>query len=312
MFGETLALTVAERRGRYYLEDDQAGAPPQKVFGAEGSERLPGHELSSDSPDRWDEAGPAAGAAVDAAGYLAATYDYFARIHGRAGALGGGAGVRATVHFGHRWNNAFWNGRQLAFGDGDGLQLAPLAGALDVVAHEYTHAVTQAAARLGHSDESGAVNEAISDLFACFVEHEVRGPTANWTVGEEVDLVGGRGLRDLGDPHRSGGPAHVDEETDTADDRGGIHFNSLIVSHAGYLMTAGGTNAVSKLSVDGIGLQAASAVWYRALTRYLQPDADLRDAADATVAAAGDLFGEGTKKEAVTAAWRAVGVLPER
>lgn len=313
IFGEALPLGITERRGRYVLEDGGSGSPAQRTFSWEDGAQLPGREVSSDAVDRWDEAGPAAGAAVDAHAYVARAYGYYARVHGRDGALGDGAGMRATVHYGDAFADAFWNGKQLVFGDGDAESFAPLSGALDVVGHEYTHAVTHASCGLGHAGEPGALNEAISDLFGTFIEHDARGDRANWTIAEDVYLAGGtRGLRDLADPHRTLGPAHVDEQLVTEEDRGGVHFNSMIASHAGYLMSMGGTNAVSKLDVTGIGRSAAEKVWYRAVTRYLHPAANFRDAADATLAAARDLFGPGEQAQAVAKAWSAVGVLPER
>ena len=312
VFGETLSLNLAERRGRYFLEDDGSGSPPQRTYTFKNGGHLPGVELSSVALDQWDDAGPGAGAAVDAHAYVTLAYSYFGRVHGRDGALGDGAGMRASVHFGQAFNNAFWNGKQLVFGDGDGLEFAPLSGGLDVVAHEYTHAVTQSSSRLGHEDESGALNEGISDLFGSFIEHDTRGDAGNWIIGEDVYIAGGtHGLRDLSDPHRTNNPAHLDEKVVTSDDRGGIHVNSTVPSHAGYLMTIGGTNSVSKIEVTGIGRAMAEKIWYRALTRYLHPSSNFRDAADATVAAARDLFEPGPQSSAVQRAWQAVGVLPE-
>jgi bacillolysin len=312
VFGDQQPLDVAERNGRYYLEDARAGSPPQKVYGAAGGGRLPGSEVSSARADRSDDSGPFRGAAVDAAAYASATSDYYARVHGRKGALGDGAGVRATVHYGYAFNNAFWNGRQLVFGDGDGATFAPLSGALDVVAHEFTHAVTQASAGLGRAGEPGALNEAVSDIFACFIEHDLRGAGANWRIGEDVYFPGqNAALRDLANPHRTRQPMHTGEEVETDQDNGGVHVNASIPGHAAWLMTVGGVHALSGVPVAAIGRAAAQRIWYRALTRYLGPHSDFRDAADATVAAAQDLYGAKSGKTAsVRDAWRAVGVLP--
>ncbi|MSP59983.1 MAG: peptidase M4 family protein [Myxococcales bacterium] len=310
VFGDRKPLLVAARSGRFYLEDDRAGAPSQRVHSSAGGRRLPGTEVSSTNKNRFDEVTEGRGAAVDAHAYLAASDAYFRRLHGRSGALDDGAGLVATVHYGHRYNNAYWNGRQLVFGDGDGLTFAPLAGALDVVAHEYTHAVIQSSSSLGHQGQSGALNEAIADLFGCFVERYTRGG-GNWRVGEEVYHPGHHdALRDLADPHRTRQPAHWDERVVTSSDRGGVHKNSTIASHAGYLMTDGGENSVSGIQVSGIGVAAAERVWYRALTRYLGPSSDFLDAADATVAAAHDLYGA-AGPVGVARAWQAVGVMPE-
>lgn len=311
VFGETETIEVTARSQRFYLEDGSAGRPAQKIYSAGNGDKLPGHLISSRRRDEWDQVPEGAGAAVDAQAYLSATHDYYARVHGRAGALGNGVGMRATVHFGRRYPSAFWNGRQLVFGDGDRMSSAPPSGALDVVAHEFTHAVIESSARLGRDGERGAVNEAIADIFGCFVEHAVRESAANWRVGDELfrNPVG-RGGRDLEDPHRSANPAHLSEEVATTEDRGGIHLNSTIVSHAAFLMSEGGTHTVSGIGVRRIGLEAAERIWYRALIRYLGPSSDFSDAADATIAAARDLYGAGSPTtDSVRAAWVAVGVV---
>ncbi len=309
VFGAIQTLEIAERHGRFYLENSAAGSYPQKTYSAAGGARLPGRELSSERADRWDEADPGQGAAVDAHAYVTATQDYFAKVHGRDGWADRGRGMRSVVHFGQRFNNAFWDGKQLVFGDGDGKTFAPLSGALDVVAHEFTHAVTQASTHLGHQAESGALNEAISDLFGCFIERRVHSTSSNWTVGEQIYRPGYHtSLRDLLDPHHTGNPAHIIERIATEGDRGGVHINSTIASHAGYLMAEGGTNSVSREHVKAIGSGATELIWYRALTTYLGRTSGFRDAADATIAAAVDLFGSGEKAVAVKQAWHAVGI----
>jgi neutral peptidase B len=110
---------------------------------------------------------------------------------------------------------------------------------------------------------------------------------------------------------RTQNPAHANEWVATSQDNGGIHVNSTIASHAAYLMAQGGKNAVSKLHVAAIGEPAVEKIWYRAVTRYLGPSSGFRDAADATVASAKDLFGDGAQADGVTKAWVAVGVLPQ-
>ncbi len=207
--GDHQALVIAESNGHYSLTDGDDASPAQRTYSAGGAARLPGHLVTSDRPDRWDTGAPGRGAAVDAHAFVTATHRYFATAHGRKGWDGQGRGMRATVHYGNGFANAFWDGAQLVFGDGDGAHFIALSGALDVVAHEFTHAVTESSARLGHTDEPGALNEAISDVFGCFVEHAVRGNHANWTVGEAVAVGFAHGIRDLKDPHLTGSPAHA-------------------------------------------------------------------------------------------------------
>jgi thermolysin len=310
-FGETLQFEIAARSGRYYLEDAAMGSPPQRIYGAANGARLPGTLLSSPRPDRWDLAPFGAGAALEAQVHLAQVEDYYQRVHGRRGALGNGAGLHATVHYGEGFANAFWDGRHLVFGDGVPGQMAPLSAGLDVVAHEYTHAVISSTARLGHAGESGALNEGLADAFASLVEHATRPGHANWTMGEDVVQTYPHVLRDLANPHTTGDPAHVSEAVSTVDDNGGIHANSTIPAHAVCLLAQGGTNPVSHLRVDGIGPSATERILYRAVTRYLGPRSGFVEAAEAARTAATDLFGARSRERAaVVQAFHAVGVLP--
>jgi bacillolysin len=300
VFGDTKMLDVIEKRGSYWLED--AGRGAQKTYSAGGKVRLPGTGVKSEELHRWDTVAPGAGSAVDAHWAVAATYDYFRGVHGRRGWDGRDSAARATVHFGRGYANAFFNGRQLVFGDGDGLNMSPPAAALDIVAHEFTHAVTFHTAGLRHQGETGALNEAISDIFGCFASREA-GRT-NWQIGDTIYHPGGRpgSLRDLRDPHATGNPKHWSEYVATRDDKGGVHVNAPIVGHAAYLMTEGGPG------VAGAGAIVVERIWYRALVHYLTSNATFADAADATLAAARDLH---KGERAVREAWIAVGVASE-
>jgi bacillolysin len=288
--GDTEPLVIAANGASYILEDTTRGSPATRTYSAAGKTRLPGTAVRSKDPQSWDTDGAAHGAAVDAHAFVAQTWDYFAKVHGRKGWDGKNKGVHTTVHYGVGYDNAFFDGKQLVFGDGDGSDFSAFPGALDVVAHEFTHGVTYHTARLGMEDESGALNEALSDIFGCFVE-------GNWKMGEAIYHPSGRAraLRDIADPHASDNPATMDEYVHTAEDNGGVHINSTIVSHTAYLMT-------KKLSSATV-----QKVWYRALTRYLHSQANFADAADATIAAAHDL-GSGVEG-AVREAWAATGVI---
>jgi Zn-dependent metalloprotease len=301
VFGDHQTLDVTEKRGSYWLEDGQRGG--LKTYSARDKTRLPGSEVHSKDPNDWDSDGAASGAAVDAHAYAGLAWDYFANVHGRAGWKGDSVGPHVTVHYGDRFANAFFNGRQLVFGDGDGQTLAPLAGALDVVAHEYTHGVTAATAKLGHEGESGALNEAVSDVFGCLVAAANGG--TRWQMGATVYHPRGKSkpIRDLAHPHASGNPQNLSEYRDTQDDQGGVHLNSTIASHAAYLMSQGGSG------VHAIGTGDTGKIWYRALTRYLTSQSGFADAADATRSAASDLK---VGVDATRDAWVAVGVTSEQ
>jgi len=290
VFGDAQPLVVAKNGASYILEDATRGSPATRTYTANGSSRLPGTAVRSKDTASWDTDGPAAGAAVDAHAYVAATWDYFAKVHGRKGWDGKNKGVHATVHYGSKYDNAFFDGNQLVFGDGDGTDFSPFSGALDVVAHEFTHGVTYHTAKLGMEGENGALNEALSDIFGCFVE-------GNWQMGEGIYHPSGHAaaLRDIANPHKSNNPATMSEYVQTTSDNGGVHINSTIVSHAAYLMA------------KTLPLATVEKVWYRALTRYLHSSADFRDAADATISAAHDLGGD--TEAAVQDAWVKIGLI---
>jgi thermolysin len=288
VFGERHPLTITEKDGEFWLEDPGRGM--QKTYSASERTNLPGIGVRSRDRDRWDLAGAAAGAAVDAHAYVARSWDWFWQRYGRAGWDGDDNGVHASVHFGQGLGNAFFDGRRLVFGDGNAA-MSPPAGALDVVAHEYAHGVVLHTAGLGSQGQSGALHEAIADLFACFISLGAV-PGGDWQIGETVYHPAGRlrPLRDLARPHATGQPAQLAEW----DAGASVHHNSTIVSHAGHLMS------------EALGAERAAQIWYRALTRYLTSEADFTDAADATMAAAAD-FARG-EESTVRAAWAAVGV----
>jgi thermolysin len=297
-FGDTKVLSISHKKSGYYLEaPDRDGL---KTYSAANGYRLPGSGVRSATGTAWDLVGDAAGAAVDAHAHLTTTWDYFESQHHRRGWDGKSGVVRGTVHYGRELANAFWNGRQVVFGDGDA-DNAPFAASLDIVAHEYTHGVVAHSARLSPHGESGALNEALADLFGAFVSLG-SGHGSDWQIGETVHLSGGRPapLRDLARPRSTGSPSHMSEYEHTTEDRGGVHHNSTIVSHAGYLMSEGGRG------VTGLGADLTARIFYRALTRYLTSDATFADAADATLAAARDLR---AGEQSVRDAWVSVGVL---
>lgn len=293
VFGDRQPLVVAADGASYILEDaTRGGATPTRTYGNGNSTRLPGTAVRSKDPQSWDTTGVGKGAAVDAHAFVAASWDYFANVHGRRGFDGNGKGVHSTVHYGSNYDQSFFDGTQLVFGDGDGAIFSPTAGALDVVAHEFTHGVIANSAGLGMEGQNGALHEAIADLFACFIE-------GNWQLGETIFHPNGVSapIRDLANPHATGMPATLGEWVTSEDDNGGVHANSTIVSHAGYVMATNGK--LSRATVEEI--------WFRALVYYLWSRSDFAGAADATIAAAKDL-GNGADA-AVHDAWVSAGVV---
>lgn len=221
------------------------------------------------------------------------TYDYFLSTFGRDSFNGAGATLTSTVHYSTSYNNAFWNGYQMVYGDGDGRVFSPLAAGLDVVAHELTHGVTQYTADLVYSYQSGALNESYSDVFAAMVDRD------DWLIGEDVYTPGtsGDALRSLSDPTLYGQPAHMSNYVYTDNDNGGVHINSGIPNKAAYNVAT------------SIGKDKMEKIWYRALTVYLTSGSQFTDARDASVQAAADFFGiDSAEVVAVENGFAAVGI----
>jgi bacillolysin len=229
-----------------------------------------------------------------------------------------GMQVVSTVHFDNNYCNAFWNGAQMTYGDGDGKRCLPMSGALDVVAHELTHGVTDFSSDLVYYGESGALNESFSDVIGTSMEFYAarRGSapgTPDWRIGEDV-VLDRNGFRNMADPREYGDPDHYSERFTGPEDDGGVHINSGIPNHAFYLAVTGGRNASCggspsghehaedcDVTVPAVGLDAARDVFYTAMTA-LPEYANFCDARNATVAVAGPQRG------AISAAWAAVGV----
>lgn len=282
----------------------------------------------ADPNNYWDAQGQRGG--VDAHYGTARTFDYYLNVHGRRGLDGGGGPgfypsasgsqvlISSRVHFGLNYNNAFWDGRMMTYGDGDGVRFSSFA-ALDIVAHEMTHGVTQFSAGLNYNGESGALNESMSDVFGSLVKRFTRGENATtWWHGEDAYTPGtpGDASRYLDEPHRAAqkgytaddDPDHYSERYTGGADNGGVHINSGIANKAFYLLAKGGTHHRGG-SMTGIGADAAARIWYRALTTYMTSGTDFGDAVFATLNAASVLYGTGSVQyNAVNQAWRLVGV----
>ena len=246
-----------------------------------------------------------------------ASYDYFWAHHGRNSYNGSGAVVLSYVHFANAYDNAFWDGSRMTFGDGN--SFSPLA-TLDVVAHELAHGVTQYSAGLVYANEYGALNESFSDIFGAAVEFDKLGSAANWRMGEDM-TSDGRGIRSLSNPNSHGDPdtyhglywAPISNNPNGSNDQGGVHTNSGVQNFWFYLLSVGGSGTNDNrfsYSVQGIGIEQAAEVAYRNLTAYLTPLSEYEDARLGTINAAIDLFGESSAQyDAVIDAWDAVGVL---
>ena len=224
----------------------------------------------------------------------------------------------ATVHYGRNYDNAFWDGTQMVFGDGDGVIFEPFTKSLDVIGHELAHGVTEHTAGLLYQGQSGALNESISDVFGVLVKQKALGQSAaqaDWLVGAELlnPSVKGRALRDMRNPGtayddprlgKDPQPADMAHYVDTQDDNGGVHINSGIPNRA-FVLAAD--------AIGGNAWDAPGAIWYAVLSGDgIKADCDFATFAGLTVAAAATAHGDGSaEQEAVRSAWEQVGVLTE-
>nr|WP_294691394.1 protealysin inhibitor emfourin [uncultured Friedmanniella sp.] len=289
-------------------------APRRVVHSAGGAEQLPG------TPVRSDGDPPSGDVAVDEAfDSFGQVWDLFAELFGRRSVDGRASTVSVTVHYGNNYDNAFWDGTQLVFGDGDGVVFDRFTKPMDVMAHEFTHGVTQFSAGLAYQGQSGALNESVSDVFAAMTKQRALGQgaeDADWLIGEGLFLPGirARALRSMLEP----GTAYDDPQLgrdpqvgsmadyiETDDDNGGVHLNSGIPNRA---------FALAARALGGQTWDRAGRVWYDALTGgVVGADTDFVGFADATIDAAARLFPDDAGvAEQVRAAWQQVGVLGSR
>ncbi|MED5073036.1 M4 family metallopeptidase [Anoxybacillus geothermalis] len=303
VFGETRTLQMQKIGTSYALIDVSRGS---KIVTHDAAHalNLPGKIWeSNDAKLESSYEAPA----VDAHYFAGLVYDYYKSVYGRNGLDGKNGEIHSTVHYAQDYNNAFWNGYQIVYGDGDGDTFLPLSGALDVVAHELTHAVTEHTANLTYEGESGAINEAVSDIFAELIEAKVKGDT-DWLIGEDVYTPGVQGdaLRSLKDPAAYGYPDHYSKRYTGDEDNGGVHINSSIINKAAYLISEGGTHY--GVQVTGIGKDKLGKILYRALTVYLTPSSNFHQLRLAMIQAAKDLYKDGSEVKTVSDAFHAVGI----
>jgi Zn-dependent metalloprotease len=276
----------------------------QTTYDAKNRNKLPG-TLGTDSNDIWDTAGrtsPGQGALVDAQFYANVTDDYYLDVHNFDWIAFYPQGMVSSAHLQRNYANAYWNGEQMAYGDGDGVEFRELSGDLDVVGHELSHGVTEATSDLIYQNESGALNEAFSDIMGTSIEFSYG--TGNWTIGEDIDLLS-NGFRNMANPNEDGDPSHYADRYTGTGDNGGVHTNSGIANHWFYLLVNGGQNAnparATGTNVQDIGLSTAEQIAYLGFTA-LPAGANFCQARASTVAVAG------SHSANVADAWDEVGV----
>ena len=304
LLGVNRAFRAYEQSGTYYMLSDlnelsggSANLPDNPTGGlwvidlnnTDATSTSQFYQVTSSSPTNWSDR-----SAVSAIYNLNKVYDYYRNTHNRKAIDGNASSIITVVNVtedGRSMDNAYWNGTAIFWGNGADY-FTPLAGALDVAAHELTHGVTEYTANLIYQDQPGALNEAMSDFFGCMVDRD------DWLMGEDIMRPGmGTGLRDISNPHNSQVlsqmPKTMDEYQYTSEDYGGVHTNCGVPLYASYLIAS------------SIGKDKAEKIFYRALSTYLTRQSQFIDARTALEQSATDLYGS-SEVAAVGSAFDAV------
>jgi len=253
-------------------------------------------------------------AALDAHYGAQMTYDYWQTKHNRNSYDDNGAAIKSYVHYDVAYDNAYWNGSVMTYGDGSGTYFDALTS-LDVAAHEIGHAVMSNTADLTYSYESGALNEAFSDIWGASVEYFADPSKQTWLIGEDIERRSGHAaLRSMSDPKSEGQPdtyQGTNWATGSADN-GGVHTNSGVLNYWYYLLSVGGSGTNdngNSYNVTGITIDKAAKIAYRTESVYLTSSSNYADTRTAGIQSAIDLYGSGSAEEiATTNAFYAVGV----
>lgn len=284
-------------------------APQREIYDAQNKATLPGNLV-------WSEGDPIAqddivNQACDGAGD---TFDLYLKVYQRNSLDGNGMTLKSSVHVRRHFNNAFWDGTQMAYGDGDGIIFTPLVGCLSVIGHELSHGVVQFSGGLVYQDQSGALNESFADVFGALVDQYKKGQTAaeaSWLIGAEIlgPDIRGVALRSMKAPGaayddpllgKDPQPFHIDGYINTSSDNGGVHLNSGIPNHAFYLLAQ---------HLGGHAWEKAGHIWYDTLQQINNPHATFAEWADKTVEMARDRFGTGSMEAIFTRrCWKLVGI----
>lgn len=285
------------------------------IYDAQNGTTLPGTVVRREGDGPSTD--PAVNEAYDGSGY---TYDMFKDVFDRDSIDGNGLPLDSTVHYQRGYDNAFWNGSQMVYGDGDedlpeGQRLFNrFTISLDVIGHELTHGVTQYEAALAYWQQPGALNESMSDVFGSLVKQRRLGQTAaeaDWVIGQGLftSNVNGVGIRSMKAPGtayddpvlgRDPQPAHMNDYLNTIEDNGGVHINSGIPNHAFY---------VAAREMGGYAWEKAGQIWYVALRDKLREGSDFQACAEYTFQVAGERYGAGgLEQQAVKKGWMEVGI----
>ncbi len=254
--------------------------------------------------------------AVDEAyAYIGDTWSFYKKLFNRNSIDGKGMQLFATVHYGSNFDNAFWNGQRMVFGDGDGQIFQRFTKCPEVIGHELTHGVTEASAKLSYHHQSGALNEAISDVFGSLVKQYALGQSAHnasWLIGEGLLMpnINGDAIRNIKAPGTAYDdpllgtdpcPSSMANYLNTSSDNGGIHINCTIPSHAFY---------ISAMEMGGNAWEHMGYVWYNTVTKKLKANTDFHQFANMTLVSSAKLYGNNSlEMKAVRKGWKEVGIL---
>jgi Zn-dependent metalloprotease len=308
-------LALAERlRGRrdvfaQFITGLSTGQERRTIYDGENGIALPGKLVRGEGdPATADDA------VNEAYDFSGATYDFYQAAYNRNSIDDQGMRLDSTVHYDQDFDNAFWDGRQMVYGDGDEVLFQRFTKCIDVVGHELTHGVTENTAQLIYQDQPGALNESMSDVFGSLVKQMNLNQTADeadWLIGAglfspDVNAAALRSMKEPGtaydDPRigKDPQPADMTHYVDTSTDHGGVHINSSIPNRA-FCVTA--------LELGGHAWERAGRIWYVTLTTRLRFNADFQTAADTTFTVAGELYGSGSsEQQAVRKGWDTVGI----
>jgi Zn-dependent metalloprotease len=290
------------------LQNEKPGTVQRSIYDALGKMLLPGMPVRLEGQPASGD--PAVDEAYDA---LGASYDFFWEVLGRDSIDNKGFALVGSVHYGQHYENAFWNGSQMVFGDGDGEIFERFTRSLDVVGHELTHGVIESEAGLVYADQSGALNESLSDVFGVLIKQHVLGHTADeadWLIGADLltPRIKGIGLRSMAHPGtayddpllgKDPQPDHMSKFVITQEDNGGVHINSGIPNRAFYLVAK---------ALGGFAWEKAGRIWYDALCdQRLNREASFIAFAHLTIEHAGQRF-SAHEASAVRKGWADVGV----
>lgn len=286
-----------------------AGTKRRTIYDAQHDMSLPGKLVRGEKDKKSKDI--AVNEAYDGSGK---TYDFYLKIFKRNSIDGQGMRLDSTVHYRRGFNNAFWDGRQMVYGDGDGEIFNAFTKSLDVIGHELTHGVTQFTAGLVYQDQPGALNEHLSDVFGSLVKQRAKkqnAKQADWLIGAGLftKKIQGVALRSMKAPGtgyddpligKDPQPDHMSKYVKTTRDNGGVHINSGIPNKAFCDLA---------ISLNGNAWTQAGRIWYVTLTEKMGPETQFPEFAQMTYQVAGNLYGnDSTEQQAVKTAWAGVGI----